>query len=70
MALLAGPRSPNNRPARVEDSEQKCNLLIQYIWSEGAYFILYMRVANTYTPSYALKTPEKGLFAAEPGKQS
>ena len=39
------------------------------MWSKGAYFILDMRVANTDAASYVLKTPEKGLFAAEPGKK-
>ena len=70
MAPLSGPRLPNNRPARAEDSEQKCDLLIRHIWSEGAYFILDVWVTNMYTSSYVLKTPEKGLFAAEPGKKS
>ena len=69
-APLARPRPPNNIPARAEDFKQKCDLLIRHMWSKGAYFILDMRVANTNTASYVLKTPEKGLFAAEPGKKS
>ena len=53
--------------ASPEVTDQKGDLLIQYLWQQGTDSIHKMRVVNTNNLLYVRKLPEKCLHEAERG---